>query len=153
MTNIYESDLLVDQYLLFHYGTAEDQLPYPAGPRDSLFYPIRCVSEFLPAIGFVEHALDLTFALGPESGHELALLIEIFLELFELLDDSFDTLAKSRSGQMLVHLSRSTVPKTRRLYEERIADAVDVRSVAHLRHDLHRQFGADVPLEDRSRES
>ena len=53
MTNVYESDLLVDQYLLFHYGTAEDQLPYPFGPRDALFYPIRCVSDFLPAIGAV----------------------------------------------------------------------------------------------------
>jgi putative 4-mercaptohistidine N1-methyltranferase len=71
MTNIYESDLLVDQYLLFHYGTAEDQLPYPTGPRDALFYPIRCVSEFLPAIGFVEHALDLGCAVG-RSTFELA---------------------------------------------------------------------------------
>jgi putative 4-mercaptohistidine N1-methyltranferase len=64
MTNIYESDLLVDQYLLFHYGTADDQLPYPAGPRDALFYPVRCVSEFLPAIGLVERALDLGCAVG-----------------------------------------------------------------------------------------
>jgi putative 4-mercaptohistidine N1-methyltranferase len=64
MTDIYESDLLVDQYLLFHYGTAEDQLPYPAGPRDALFYPIRCVSEFLPEIGIVERALDLGCAVG-----------------------------------------------------------------------------------------
>jgi putative 4-mercaptohistidine N1-methyltranferase len=64
MENIYESDLLVDQYLLFHYGTAEDQLPYPDGPRDALFYPARCVSEFLPAVGVVERALDLGCAVG-----------------------------------------------------------------------------------------
>jgi putative 4-mercaptohistidine N1-methyltranferase len=64
MTNVYESDLLVDQYLLFHYGTAEDQLPYLFGPREALFYPIRCVSEFLPAIGVVERALDLGCAVG-----------------------------------------------------------------------------------------
>jgi putative 4-mercaptohistidine N1-methyltranferase len=62
--NIYESDLLLDQYLLFHYGTAEDQLPYSFGPRESLFYPIRCVSDFLPAIGAVERALDLGCAVG-----------------------------------------------------------------------------------------
>jgi putative 4-mercaptohistidine N1-methyltranferase len=62
--NVYESDLLVAQYLLFHYGTAEDQLPYPEGPRDALFYPIRCVSDFLPAIGSVERALDLGCAVG-----------------------------------------------------------------------------------------
>ncbi len=64
MTNVYESELLVDQYLLFHYGTAEDQLPYRTGPRDALFYPVRCVSDFLPAIGFVERALDLGCAVG-----------------------------------------------------------------------------------------
>jgi putative 4-mercaptohistidine N1-methyltranferase len=64
MTNVYESELLVDQYLLFHYGTAEDQLPYSFGPREALFYPVRCVSEFLPAIGIVERALDLGCAVG-----------------------------------------------------------------------------------------
>ena len=64
VTNIYESDLLVDQYLLFHYGTAEDQLPYSFGPREALFYPTRCVSDFLPAIGSVERALDLGCAVG-----------------------------------------------------------------------------------------
>ena len=62
--NVYESDLLLDQYLLFHYGTAEDQLPYLFGPRDALFYPIRCVSDFLPTIGVVERALDLGCAVG-----------------------------------------------------------------------------------------
>jgi putative 4-mercaptohistidine N1-methyltranferase len=64
MTNVYESDLLVEQYLLFHYGTAEDQLPYSFGPGESLFYPVRCVSEFLPDIGIVERALDLGCAVG-----------------------------------------------------------------------------------------
>jgi putative 4-mercaptohistidine N1-methyltranferase len=64
VTNVYESDLLLDQYLLFHYGTAEDQLPYPFGPREALFYPIRCVSEFLPAIGVVKRALELGCAVG-----------------------------------------------------------------------------------------
>jgi putative 4-mercaptohistidine N1-methyltranferase len=64
VSNFYESDDLVDQYLLFHYGTADDQLPYPFGPRDALFYPIRCVSDFLPTIGTVERALDLGCAVG-----------------------------------------------------------------------------------------
>jgi putative 4-mercaptohistidine N1-methyltranferase len=64
VTNVYESDFLVDQYLLFHYGTAEDQLPYSFGPRDALFYPTRCVNDFLPAIGSVQRALDLGCAVG-----------------------------------------------------------------------------------------
>jgi putative 4-mercaptohistidine N1-methyltranferase len=64
VSSFYESDDLVDQYLLFHYGTGDDQLPFPFGPRDALFYPIRCVSEFLPEIGQVERALDLGCAVG-----------------------------------------------------------------------------------------
>jgi putative 4-mercaptohistidine N1-methyltranferase len=62
--NVYESDFAVDQYLLFHYGKAEDQLPYSFGPKEALFYPVRCVSEFLPSIGVVKRALDLGCAVG-----------------------------------------------------------------------------------------
>ena len=69
--NIYETDLLLNQYLLFHYGTAEDQLPYAFGPRETLFYPSRCVTEFLPGIGRISRALDLGCAVG-RSTFELA---------------------------------------------------------------------------------
>ena len=69
--NVYETDALVDQYLLFHYGTAEDQVPYDFGPTDALFYPVRCVTEFLPAIGPIARALDLGCAVG-RSTFELA---------------------------------------------------------------------------------
>ncbi|MBV8212563.1 MAG: putative 4-mercaptohistidine N1-methyltransferase [Verrucomicrobia bacterium] len=62
--NIYETDLLLNQYLLFHYGTAEDQVPYSFGPRDALFYPSRCVTDFLPDIGRKTRALDLGCAVG-----------------------------------------------------------------------------------------
>jgi putative 4-mercaptohistidine N1-methyltranferase len=64
MESTYETDRLLNQYLLFHYGTADDQLPYLFGPRDALFFPQRCVSEFLPGIGSVERALDLGCAVG-----------------------------------------------------------------------------------------
>jgi putative 4-mercaptohistidine N1-methyltranferase len=69
--NVYETDTLVDQYLLFHYGEGEDQLPYPFGPHDALFYPIRCVTEFVPLVSGVERALDLGCAVG-RSTFELA---------------------------------------------------------------------------------
>jgi len=69
--NIYETDALVDQYLLFHYGEGEDQLPYPFGPHDALFYPIRCVTEFIPLVGQLDRALDLGCAVG-RSTFELA---------------------------------------------------------------------------------
>jgi SAM-dependent methyltransferase len=69
--SLYESDPLADQYLLFHYGMAEDQLPYAFGPVNALFYPIRCVTEFGAEIGTVERALDLGCAVG-RSTFELA---------------------------------------------------------------------------------
>lgn len=73
ISNFYESDRAVSEYLLFHYGTAEEIMPYPAGPRDALFYPVRCVEncleqDKLPADA---RALDLGCAVG-RSSFELA---------------------------------------------------------------------------------
>lgn len=66
--NIYESDKLLAEYLLFHYGSAEEILPYEFGPAGSLEYPARCVSECVTASG---RALDLGCAVG-RSTFELA---------------------------------------------------------------------------------
>ena len=71
--NIYETDKLLGEYLLFHYGRAEEILPYPAGPKDALEYPARCVWECVdPALVPPEgRALDLGCAVG-RSSFELA---------------------------------------------------------------------------------
>jgi putative 4-mercaptohistidine N1-methyltranferase len=66
----YESDKLLGEYLLFHYGTAEEVLPYPLGPREALDYAVRCVTECLPP-GRYGRALDLGCAVG-RSSFELA---------------------------------------------------------------------------------
>jgi putative 4-mercaptohistidine N1-methyltranferase len=64
--NPYESNKLLNEYLLFHYGTAEEVLPHAKGPKEALDYPVRCVRECLdvasiPAGG---RALDLGCAVG-----------------------------------------------------------------------------------------
>jgi putative 4-mercaptohistidine N1-methyltranferase len=64
MQSIYETDPLLQQYLLFHYGTEEDQLPFSFGPREALFYPVRCVTEFGAFFGEPARALDLGCAVG-----------------------------------------------------------------------------------------
>ena len=71
--NIYESDRLLAEYLLFHYGTPEEVLPHADGPRDALGYPQRCVSECLDAARLPPNAraLDLGCAVG-RSTFELA---------------------------------------------------------------------------------
>jgi putative 4-mercaptohistidine N1-methyltranferase len=47
MTNDYESDALLSEYLLLHYGDEDDGMPYAFGPRDALDFPQRCVDELL----------------------------------------------------------------------------------------------------------
>ena len=71
MANPYESDRLLAEYLLFHYGAAEEILPYAFGPRDALEYPARCVSECVGELPPHARALDLGCAVG-RSSFELA---------------------------------------------------------------------------------
>ena len=38
----YESRKLLDEYLLLHFGTDADLLPFPGGPLEALHFPRRC---------------------------------------------------------------------------------------------------------------
>lgn len=73
MSFIYESDKLLSEYLLFHFGTADEILPpgrdWPVGMREALDFPVRTVARFSP--GMVASALDLGCAVG-RSTFELA---------------------------------------------------------------------------------
>ena len=63
--NSYESEKLLGEYLLFHYGEAHDLLPCPEGPHTAVEFPQRCVQllmEYAPAK--TESALDLGCAVG-----------------------------------------------------------------------------------------
>ena len=70
--NIYETDKLLSEYLLFHYGTAE-QTGAPPGMEPALDFPVRCVRECVDAKLLPEgaRALDLGCAVG-RSTFELA---------------------------------------------------------------------------------
>jgi putative 4-mercaptohistidine N1-methyltranferase len=71
--NIYESDRLVREYLLFHYGEPEEVLPWKHGPREALGFAARCVRELLnsSSVGRDARALDVGCAVG-RSSFELA---------------------------------------------------------------------------------
>jgi len=71
--NYYETDRALSEYLLFHYGAAEQILPWPFGPREALHYPERCVREMMDAtrVEPAGRALDLGCAVG-RSTFELA---------------------------------------------------------------------------------
>lgn len=71
--NLYESDDSLSQYLLFHYGSANEILPYPFGPHDALDYAARTVTECVDPARLPKNAraLDLGCAVG-RSAFELA---------------------------------------------------------------------------------
>src|SRR5262245_6973582 len=62
----YESDRGLAEYLLFHYGTPEQILPWHFGPQGALNYPVRCVSECVEPQRITPQArgLDLGCAVG-----------------------------------------------------------------------------------------
>lgn len=40
--NVYETEKLVQEYLIFHYGKPREVLSYNYGPADALDFPVRC---------------------------------------------------------------------------------------------------------------
>ena len=72
-TNPYESERLLAEYLLFHYGKAEEILPWTFGPAGALDFAVRVVSQCLDltALPPKGRALDLGCAVG-RSSFELA---------------------------------------------------------------------------------
>jgi len=71
--NIYETDILLSQYLLFHYGKKEDVFSFDFGPGDALDFHSRCVDFLMKNISSnpKARALDLGCAVG-RSSFELA---------------------------------------------------------------------------------
>jgi len=69
----YESQELLNRYLLFHYGQAEDLAPFPFIPREWLHFPVRCITECLDFSRLTPQstALDLGCSVG-RSSFELA---------------------------------------------------------------------------------
>ena len=71
--NPYETDTLLQQYLIFHYATPEEQFPYAFGAKDALDFPRRCVTESVVPVEPIAkaRALDIGCAVG-RSSFELA---------------------------------------------------------------------------------
>lgn len=66
MSAIYETDKSLAEYLLFHFGTADEILPpprtWPEEMREALDFPIRTAGHF--SAGLVSRGLDLGCAVG-----------------------------------------------------------------------------------------
>ncbi len=66
MSAVYESEKLLAEYLLFHFGTADEILPgdrtWPTGMREALDFAIRTPGHFSSTV--VKRGLDLGCAVG-----------------------------------------------------------------------------------------
>ncbi len=69
----YETERALSEYLLFHYGTPAQTMPWSFGPAAALGYPARCVSECLDTARLPARAraLELGCAVG-RAAFELA---------------------------------------------------------------------------------
>lgn len=65
MSEVYESDRYVDEYLLFHFGKPNQILPWGMGPAEALDFPVRTVGHF--SEGRVGRSLDVGCAVGRSS--------------------------------------------------------------------------------------
>lgn len=65
--NPYETDKLVSDYLLFHYGSEEEILGRVPGPREGLNFPRRSVGDLIGPMGRESRALDVGCAVGRAS--------------------------------------------------------------------------------------
>jgi putative 4-mercaptohistidine N1-methyltranferase len=67
--NPYETEKLLGEYLLFHYGSAAEIAPPLPGVESALFYPVRCVTECVEvaALPADARALDIGCAVGRTS--------------------------------------------------------------------------------------
>lgn len=66
MESRYETQTLLHQYLLFHYGSEKDQLPFDFGLQQALNFPIRCITECVDITALPKEpiALDIGCAVG-----------------------------------------------------------------------------------------
>ncbi len=69
MLNPYESERLLAEYLLFHYGSVQAIFGQIPAPRDALDFPMRCVHELVDAgaVPTSARALDVGCSVGRSS--------------------------------------------------------------------------------------
>jgi putative 4-mercaptohistidine N1-methyltranferase len=138
MKNPYEANKILAEYLLFHYGTAEEILPpdrdWPAGMREALDFPVRTAAHFPPLK--VARGLDLGCAVG-RSAFEMAMHCDevvamdfshAFIEAAEALRQGRTLPYERREEAALTTLLEAKLPTALRGSEVRFfqGDAMDL---------------------------
>ncbi|XP_070576948.1 uncharacterized protein [Ptychodera flava] len=69
--NVYETQKMLNEYLVFHYGSPAEVLRWDFGPKEALDFPRRvaeeCMATFQPKEGVPSRALDIGCAVGRTS--------------------------------------------------------------------------------------
>jgi putative 4-mercaptohistidine N1-methyltranferase len=63
-SQVYEDPQILNEYLLLHYGAAEEQMPYAFGPRDAVEFPVRCARWLLDAAREYDVPTDRALEVG-----------------------------------------------------------------------------------------
>jgi putative 4-mercaptohistidine N1-methyltranferase len=123
--NIYETDKLLAEYLLFHYGTPDEILPYAFGPHAALDFPTRCVTECFDfaQVHAESSALDLGCAVGRAT--------------FELARFCGDVVGIDRSEQF-IRAARTLAESGRCPYRRIDEGTLATPLVAHVPADIDR---------------
>jgi 2-polyprenyl-3-methyl-5-hydroxy-6-metoxy-1,4-benzoquinol methylase len=102
-SQLYEAPQILNDYLLLHYGAAEEQMPYPFGPRDAVEFPVRCARWLLAAAreygAPTARALEVGCAVGRASFELARGYREVLgVDLSRAFIDAADTLR--RAGEL-----------------------------------------------------
>lgn len=137
--NPYETEELLQQYLVFHYAAAAEQFPYESGPVEALDFPLRCALKGFDYSGLLREgrALDLGCAVG-RSSFELARHFRevIGIDFSQAFIDSANTLRENGSIEALRHEEGSATKRLELMVDplverERVSfeqgDAQDIR--------------------------
>jgi putative 4-mercaptohistidine N1-methyltranferase len=98
--NIYETERLLHEYLLFHFATPEEILPWPDGPHSALNFPVRTVHDLLSqdTLPAQSTALDLGCAVGRSSFELTAFCDQVIgIDFSQSFIDAAAQLAQTRS--------------------------------------------------------
>ncbi|GAA5128716.1 putative 4-mercaptohistidine N1-methyltransferase [Luteolibacter yonseiensis] len=134
MSDIYESEKILSEYLLFHFGQAGEILTtdrtWPAGMREALDFPVRTAAHF--SAGEVGRGLDLGCAVG-RSAFEMSRTCRKVtgIDFSHAFIQAAETL---RSGRVLSYERREEAALTTRL-EAALPAGVDGERLSFLQGD------------------
>ncbi|MBI2567769.1 MAG: 5-histidylcysteine sulfoxide synthase [Candidatus Schekmanbacteria bacterium] len=77
---VYEDEQVLSEYLLLHYGTPQEQMPYPFGPREASAFPARCARWLIDAARELGAPTDRALDIGCAAGRATFELCRVYRE-------------------------------------------------------------------------